>query len=362
MMRVTFYLPGADNIKSGGYKVIFKYSEMLAARGNKVSIVYSNHNMRGMKILYNILPLRRMLVYQKFGKRPKWYDLDKKVDVIYAFKGYEDPVIPDADVVIATAVDTAEEVVKLPISKGEKWYFVQDHEIWVKNEKYSNYSYSLPLKIITISEYLKKIIRAYSTEEIFVVKNAIEIDKFYITEQIRERDKYSVAMLNHRLPNKGSVYGIEAIKMLKVDYPQLKAFLFGTCKRPADLPEWISYTQNASEEDLLKIYNSASVFISPVINEGFGLTGAESMACGCALVSSDYGAVHEYAVNGKNAILCPVKDANALYRNTKKCIEDDELRFRLAEQGANDVQKLSWEKCAERFKQVLRGDDTENER
>ena len=353
-MKITFYLPGADNIKSGGYQVIFKYSELLVEKGNEVSIVYSNHNMRGIGFLYHILPLRKAMVYRKFGKRPKWYDLDERVKVIYAFKGINDPVIPDADVVIATAVDTAEEVAQLPDSKGQKWYFVQGHESWIKGEDYSFYSYTQPLKIITISNYLKKLIETHSTNEVVVIKNAIQHDKFYITNPIRKRDKYSVAMLNHRLPEKGSKYGIETICLLKNDYPQLKARLFGTCERPKDLPEWIEYTQHATEEQVLEIYNSAAVFISPVINEGFGLTGAESMACGCALVSSDYDAVHEYAVDKENALLCPVKDAKALYEKAKMCIEDDELRYRLAEQGERDVQKMSWEKCVERFEQVLR--------
>lgn len=353
-MKITFYLPGADNIKSGGYKVIFKYSELLAERGNEVSIIFSNHNMRGSGFLYHILPLRKTMVYRKFGKRPKWYDLDERVKVIYAFKGINDPVIPDADVVIATAVDTAEEVAQLPDSKGIKWYFVQGHETWIKGEDYSFYSYTQPLRIITISNYLKKLIETRSINKVIVIKNAIQLDKFHITTPIRERDKYSVAMLNHRLLDKGSKYGIEAIRLLKNDYPHLKAHLFGTCDRPKDLPEWIEYTQHATEEQLLKIYNSAAIFISPVINEGFGLTGAESMACGCAFVSSDYDAVHEYAVDNENALLCPAKDAKALYEKAKMCIEDDELRYRLAEQGENDVQKMSWEKCAEYFEQVLR--------
>jgi len=353
-MKITFFLPGADNVKSGGYKVIFKYSELLTERGNEVSIVYSNHNMRGSAFLYHILPLRKVMVYRKFGKRPKWYDLDERVKVIYAFKGIHDPVIPDADVVIATAVDTAEEVVRLPKSKGKKWYFVQGHENWIKGEEYSFYSYAQPLRIITISNYLKTLIETCSQNKVFVIKNAIQLDKFYITTPIRERRKHSVAMLNHRLPDKGSKYGIEAIRLLKEDYPQLKAHLFGTCERPADLPEWIEYTQNATEDQLLEIYNSVALFLSPVINEGFGLTGAESMACGCALVSSDYAAVHEYAVDNVNALLCPVKDAKALYEKAKMCIEDDKLRYRLAEQGERDVQEMSWEKCAECFEQVLR--------
>ena len=59
---------------------------------------------------------------------------------------------------------------------------------------------------------------------------------------------------------------------------------------------------------MFDILNYASIFICSSINEGFGLTGAESMACGCALATTSYPAVFEYAVDKKNCLVSPVKD------------------------------------------------------
>ncbi len=354
-MNITFYLPGATNTKSGGYKVIYTYCNLLSNRGNNVTIVYSNHNFRGVRFLHKVKVFRQIFVYLIFGKRPRWFKLNKNVHVLYAFNGEIDKSIPNADIVIATAVDTAEEVLRLPISKGKKCYFVQGHEEWAKGEQYAINSYKLPLNIITISNYLSSIISKYAQKEPVVIKNGIEHDMFYLVNSIRSRDKYTVSMLYHTLEIKGSKYGIEALQLLKEDYPQLCVQIFGTCDRPEDLPAWMRYKKNANYEELNRIYNSSAIFLSPVIKEGFGLTGAESMACGCCLVSSDFDAVHEYAVNNHNCLLSPVKDSYSLYYNMKKCIEEDDLRYRLAENGRNDVKKLNWEDSVNQLSEFLKG-------
>ena len=42
----------------------------------------------------------------------------------------------------------------------------------------------------------------------------------------------------------------------KKKYPDLKVKMFGAYARPTNLPEWIEYTQNASKEETIDIYNS----------------------------------------------------------------------------------------------------------
>ena len=64
---------------------------------------------------------------------------------------------------------------------------------------------------------------------------------------------------------------------------------------------------------------------------------------------------NEYAVNNHNCLLSPVKDSYSLYYNMKKCIEEDDLRYRLAENGQNDVKKLNWEDSVNQFSEFLKG-------
>lgn len=48
-----------------------------------------------------------------------------------------------------------------------------------------------------------------------------------------------------------------------------------------------------STEELIKIYNMASVYVSTSSNEGFGMPQLEAMACGCPVVSPHNSAMIE---------------------------------------------------------------------
>ncbi|MCK4787106.1 MAG: glycosyltransferase family 4 protein [Desulfobacteraceae bacterium] len=51
-------------------------------------------------------------------------------------------------------------------------------------------------------------------------------------------------------------------------------------------------------EELVKIYNIASLLVLPSINEGFGLPAAEAMCCGCPVVAADNSGLREVVQNG----------------------------------------------------------------
>jgi len=51
-------------------------------------------------------------------------------------------------------------------------------------------------------------------------------------------------------------------------------------------------------EELVKIYNIASLLVLPSINEGFGLPALEAMYCGCPVVAADNSGLREVVQNG----------------------------------------------------------------
>lgn len=352
-MKIAFCLPGATKVSSGGYLVIYKYANFLAEKGHEVAVLYGNYNLRGMSFFYAIKPLRKAIVYHNFGRRPKWFELDKRINVRYLWDGYTEENLCFYDVVIATSVNTPTDIDRLKI-KAKKYYFVQDFEAWGYSAEYVIETYKLKsLRFIVVSSWLRNIIKNYSKNSIYLVPNGIDLDKMYLSVPIENRNPKTVAMLYHQGKHKGSQYGIEALLQLKEIYPELIVNIFGVYPRPENLPEWFHYTQKASHDELREIYNSSSIFLCPTLAEGFGLTGLESMACGCAFVSTDYEAVHEYAVHEENSLLCAIKDSNALYLNMERLIKDNELRIRLAENGVNKAQEFSFEQASERFEKIL---------
>ena len=349
-MNITFCLLQPGNHPIGGYKVIYEYANRISQKGHNVCIVYDCSRLF-YKDKFDFI--RILKIHIKYNRNKSWFKLDKRVKLRYALHGINNESITDSDFIIGSAIETIEPIYDLSKKKGIKIYFVQDIENWRYPDEYVNKTYSWPFIKIAISNWIKDRVDRYSKTSTTVINNGLDFSLLRIVTPIAERNPHSVSMLYHALEHKGSKYGLEALIMLKKDIPDLTAEMFGAVEKPTDLPEWINYTKQATAKQVAEIYNKTSVFLCPTINEGFGLTGAESMACGCALVSTEYTGVKEYAVNKVNSLLCDTKNAAALYKNMKILMNDNELRIRLSNQGHKDIQKLDWNISVNKFIDVL---------
>lgn len=337
----------------GGEKVIYELANKLVDKGYQINIVADVSK----RLLGTHLPLkvRKSICNQliQLRKMPSWFYLDQRINLIAAYS-YENDNFPDSNYVVATAVDTAIPVSKLSPEKGEKIYLIQDYENWVYSDDYVKHTYKLSMKDIVISHSLYDIVSKNTDNNVYLIPNAIDINLFKPVVRVNDRNKYVVGLLNHNGEHKGVKYSIEALKIAKKTYPQLQVIMFGAPKRPNDLPEWFKYYRNVPYKDMYKIFNQCAIYLCGSIDEGFGLTGAESMACGCALVSTEFKAVHEYAVNNRNALLSPVKDSIALANNLIKVIENDELRYKLAMNGIHDMSLRNWDNFIKKFEEMLK--------
>src|SRR5690606_15362112 len=113
----------------------------------------------------------------------------------------------------------------------------------------------------------------------------------------------TVGMLYHRRSSKGSELGVRALTLVREEFPSLKAILFGVPFRPLGLPRWIRYVRQPNGLQLKSIYNGCTVFLQTSLTEGWGLTATESMACGCALVTTSNGGSRDYAFDGETALV-----------------------------------------------------------
>lgn len=351
VMKISFVLPKPTFGIMGGYKIVYEYANRFIEKGNEVSIFYDMNKCatRGKipTILY--LLLGKIVAYIE----PSWFAVNKKITKKAVYE-ICDSTVKDSDVVIATAVTTAMKVAYLSENKGKKYYLIQDFENWIYDDDrvYDTYNYK-GITNIVISKYLKHIVTEHSNNCVEYIPNGIDFEDLKIKVEPRKRAKLSIAFLYHSAELKGTQYTIKVLEILKKKYPDLEACCFGSCDNTEDLPKWISYKKNANRKDVLEILNNASIFICSTINEGFGLTGAESMACGCALATTSYPAVFEYAVDKKNCLVSPVKDIKKMAENVSYLIENDEARIRIAETAAKDIRKLDWDKSVNRMLELF---------
>ena len=339
MKKISFCLPVIAKSPAGGFKVVFEYANKLSERGYDITLYFdcSTHLQKYFMPDFIRMFICKLMVYYY----PRWFQLDYRIKKL-AVNGINDGSIMKSDIIFATAIETSFFVANLSDEKGKKYYLIQDFENWNFSDQIVNNSFNLGMKNVAISKWLCKKVEGVSGVCSYV-PNAIRTDVFKITNAIEDRNNHCVMLLYHEGVHKGLEYAFRVLEKLKQRYPDLQVNMFGTPEKPESLADWINYKRNASETELLEMYNNSSVFLCASINEGFGLTGLESMACGCALVSTAYSGVLEYAVDGYNALLSPVKDVDSLYSNIVKLFEDNELRIRIASQGAEDAKSFSWE-------------------
>ena len=348
-MKIVFCLPNISKQPSGGYKIAFEYANRLQEYGHQVSIVFLTHTQYSRYT-------SSIFIKNAFGSLynciyPRWFKLHKNIQKI-ATAYIDGRHFPDADIVIATAVETAEIVKNLPLSKGRKFYLIQDFENWQCGDDEVLATYRYGMKNITVSNWLNDLVSKES-KNTYLIKNPIDVEIFKVNQAIEERSPFEIGMLYHKAPYKGCSVALEAIKLARQKYPQIKLSLFGTPAEPDFLEDWITYTHRATDIQLQQIYNKASIFVCASIKEGFGLTGAESMASGCAFASTNYLGVHEYAVHDRNALLSEVNNPEELANNIVKLIEDDALRYRLANQAVSDLQEFSWTNAITKINQLF---------
>lgn len=163
-------------------------------------------------------------------------------------------------------------------------------------------------------------------------------------------------MLYSPIEGKGCRYGLEALNIVKKEFPQLQVMLFGSATAPQELPAWYTYTKEPNREQHNHIYNEAAIFLAPSLQEGWGLPVGEAMMCGQAVVCTNNNGYKEMATNNVNALMSNIKDSASLAKNIITLITDDELRYKIAQEGHASIKKFDINNSYEQLKVALKLD------
>ncbi len=288
-----------------------------------------------------------------------WFPLAAGIEVRLV-RDLGERFIPDGEVIVATAFQTAAPVAGYGPEKGRGYYLIQSYEDWMGDEATVQASWRLPLRKIVVSRWLERIAATLGeAERTTWIPLGLDGEQFRVTRPLTERVVPRIGMLAHPLPLKGTADGLTALEMVRSEFPAIEAVLFGTEPRPAELPEWIEYWQRPRPAELVELYNSCRIFLHPSHLEGWGLPAAEAMACGCALVAAHNDGVDEFARDGQNARLAPVRSPARLAELIGQLLRDDRQRLQLAAEGVRTMRGFDWERSVERLEALLEAKEAE---
>lgn len=214
--------------------------------------------------------------------------------------------------------------------------------------------------IVTVSECSRvDIAEAFdrAAERIKLIHNGIDTTTFQPRPQIVPIPFRVMTTASADQPLKGLRFLLEAIAKLKPRYPQLELLVVGKLQEGGqteglltslDLHHHVRFVSGITTEALIDYYAEASVVVSPSLYEGFGLPAGEAMACGCAVISSDGGALPE--VVGDAGLLVPAGDSAALAVALERVLSDELLRKTLQRKGRERmVERFCWQVAAREF-------------
>lgn len=109
-------------------------------------------------------------------------------------------------------------------------------------------------------------------------------------------------------------------------------------------------------DDLINLYNVATVFVMPSLYEGFGLPVLEAMQSGCPVVTSRNGSIPEIAQD--SAYYVDADNDESIAEGISTVFHSEKLRHTLSEKGLGQAALFSWKKCASQtldvYKAVLK--------
>jgi glycosyltransferase involved in cell wall biosynthesis len=360
-VKICFILPGSSPTPTGGVKNIYEHANRLAARGHRVTILHAAYVTRQS----GVLPLGRAVASYLLNRlgvmqwRPdRWFRIDPRVDMRWA----PTPApcrVPDGDVVVATAWQTAEWVREYPPAKGEKFYFAMDYERYMEADpelrQRISATHTAGLRTMVISPAGRDMVEACGGRPPSLVPCALEFSIYRLVNGIDSELRTMIGFPTRPERHKATEDAIKALELVRSGTGfGGSVWSFGGERLP-QFPEWADYHLRPSDMELASLYNLTRIFIVPSIYEGWGLPGSEAMACGAALVSTDNGGVRAYAEHGRTALLTPAGDPAALAAAIRSLLGDNDLRTRLARAGYEHVQQFTWDRAADDLERSLSG-------
>ncbi|MFN2506342.1 MAG: glycosyltransferase family 4 protein [Acidimicrobiales bacterium] len=347
-------MPVYSSVPVGGYAIVYEYANGLQARGHDVTVVHPRpwggpDGLRAAACRAKWCWSRRL----KGRDAVAWFPVRRGVRLAFV-PDLRERLIPEGDAIVATAWSTAPAVHGYSATRGRKLYLLQHHETWSGPQEEVDATWRLPLHKIATGRWLADLAAEFGVEgDTTYIPNGVDTGRYRLTVPIEDRPPHRVAMLFHPADWKGVPDGLEALTIVRREFPQLEAVLFGTWPRPDDLPTWVTYLENPHGDELVRLYNSCSVFLHPSWAEGCPLPPAEAMGCGCGLVAAANPGVCDYARDGYNAVLAPIKQPALLAEALARVLRDDALRRRIARQGHEDMQTRTWSACIDAFDAIV---------
>jgi len=196
-----------------------------------------------------------------------------------------------------------------------------------------------------------------------MIPNGVETDLFYVldeAEKIKVREEYDLPQDSFVVSNisrlewkNGTHDLIEALSLIKDEYPKIKLLLIGDGsdrKRLEKLSEErgvadrVIFLGEVKYEKVGKILSSTDAFARTPLAEGFGIVFLEAMATGIPVIGTRTGGIVDFLKDGETGLVCDVGDVKDISLAMKRLHDDKVLSEKLIARANMMIkEKYEWD-------------------
>ncbi len=184
-----------------------------------------------------------------------------------------------------------------------------------------------------------------------IFKPLIDIEEKYK----KNKSQYTIAtFVDINRDFKGTLDLFKAMELVwkELGKDKVKIKSYGFALPSSFLKYNVEYLGYVSPLKLAEIYSTADLFVSSSWYESFPLPPIESMACGCAVVTTKFG-TEDYAFDGYNAYVVEPRNPHKLAEKIIMALQDIEKTKQMVKNGLKTVENFKWETQIEKYEKIL---------
>lgn len=223
---------------------------------------------------------------------------------------------------------------------------------------------------IAVSKPAARFADKYFPGDYQVIPNGVHYDRFSTPAprpSVYKDDAFNLFFVGRMSEKrKGLKYLLEAYSALKWEFPKLRLVVGGPGTPNSDsyrlmgerAIDDVIFVGPVPEEDLPGYYQHADLFCAPNTGqESFGMICVEAMAAGTPVVASDIPGFRSVMQSGKQGLLAPPKNGEALAAAIRRLIENPHERTQMGVNGRMTARQYDWRLVAAQvgryYEQVL---------
>ncbi len=355
-MRINFLVHDFSKAQpGGGPKVEYEYANRMAALHHDVVIYHSLNFDRDMwrsprcivgAVRHNLAGPRAV----------KWFQLDPRVRCRYLPRVVPALLRP-VEVTIFDSFAMAECIPRPTARTGVLLHVVYEFPVWHTGEDSLRARLVRSLQRadighIATSAAVEGMLGACGTTALATITCGIDLPEVAAIPPTGTRAPL-VGFALRPEPYKGIDDILAAMPRIRAACPAVTFEAFGRYPAPDQLPVDLVNHGYLDDQQLRAFYQRLRVFVSASHAEGWGLTVAEAMANGAAVVVATNGGSADFAIHGDTAVEVPVAQPDLLAKATLTLLEDEALRTLIVGRGIDRSREMSWDRSAQALDALL---------